>query len=103
MSKFGDECKALVKWFNVRRGKTLKLNNNGIDVVVSALDKQVPKKLYGNEYNPIHLGDTISGLCPVCMTEFVCVTPRYYREKEYGYCKECGQKIDLEESHYKEK
>ena len=34
------------------------------------------------------------------MTEFICITPRYYRENGYGYCKECGQKIDLIELNY---
>ena len=28
-------------------------------------EKQIPMKLYENEYNPIHFGDTVKGLCPV--------------------------------------
>ena len=100
MDDFSNKCNALISWFENRRGKTLKLNDKGIDVVISALDKQTPKRLFGNQYNPIHFGDTVSGLCPVCMTEFICITPRYYRENGYGYCKECGQKIDLIESNY---
>lgn len=100
MDNFSNKCNALISWFEDRRGKTLKLNDKGIDVVISALDKQTPKRLFGNQYNPIHFGDTVSGLCPVCMTEFICITPRYYRENGYGYCKECGQKIDLIESNY---
>ena len=100
MDNFSSKCNALISWFEDRRGKTLKLNDKGIDVVISALDKQTPKRLFENQYNPIHFGDTVSGLCPVCMTEFICITPRYYRENGYGYCKECGQKIDLIESNY---
>ena len=100
LDNFSSKCSALIRWFEDRRGKTLKLNDEGIDVVISALDKQTPKRLFGNQYNPIHFGDTVSGLCPVCMTEFICITPRYYRENGYGYCKECGQKIDLIESNY---
>ena len=100
LDNFSSKCNALISWFEDRRGKTLKLNDEGIDVVISALDKQTPKRLFGNQYNPIHFGDTVSGLCPVCMTEFICITPRYYRENGYGYCKECGQKIDLIESNY---
>ena len=100
MDNFSNKCNALISWFEDRRGKTLKLNDKGIDIVISALDKQTPKRLFGNQYNPIHFGDTVSGLCPVCMTEFICITPRYYRENGYGYCKECGQKIDLIESNY---
>ena len=90
MDNFSSKCNALISWFEDRRGKTLKLNDKGIDVVISALDKQTPKRLFGNQYNPIHFGDAVSGLCPVCMTEFICITPRYYRENGYGYCKECG-------------
>ena len=26
-------------------------------------------------------------------TEFVCITPKLYEEREYGYCKQCGQKL----------
>lgn len=32
------EANALIKWFDVRRGKTLKLNDQGIDVVIKALE-----------------------------------------------------------------
>lgn len=63
-------------------------------------EKQEPKKLFGNKYNPIHFGETVSGLCPVCLTEFICITPMYYRANGYGYCKECGQKIDLDPESY---
>ena len=35
------EESALVSWFNERRGKTLKLNDRGINVVISALEKQI--------------------------------------------------------------
>lgn len=39
------EANALIKWFDERRGKTLKLNNQGIDVVIKALSTycKIPK------------------------------------------------------------
>lgn len=58
------------------------------------VEKQVPRKLWGNKWNPVHVGDTVSGFCPVCMTEFVCATPIMYKANNYGYCKACGQKLD---------
>jgi len=66
-------------------------------------EKQIPIKLYENEYNPIHFGDTVKGLCPLCLTEFICITPRYYIANNYGYCKQCGQKIDLDPKKYSKK
>ena len=71
--------------------------NQFIDAVnmgIDALEKQLPKKLFGNKHNPVIVGDTVSGLCPKCLTEFVCITPRLYAEKGLGYCKECGQRLD---------
>ena len=35
------EESALVSWFKERRGKTLKLNDRGINIVISALEKQI--------------------------------------------------------------
>ncbi len=70
--------------------------NDAIDMAIKSLEKQIPKQICGNEYNPICTGDTVSGLCPICRTEFVCITPKYYKEKGFGYCKECGQKLDWE-------
>jgi len=32
------EANALIKWFDKRRGKTLKLNDQGIDAVIKALE-----------------------------------------------------------------
>lgn len=32
----------------------------------------------------------------LCLTEFICITPRYYIANNYGYCKQCRQKIDLD-------
>ncbi|MFG6383443.1 MAG: hypothetical protein K1V96_04205 [Lachnospiraceae bacterium] len=59
-----------------------------------AIKKQKGEKIFGNKYNPIHVGDTVSGLCPICLTEFVYITPRMYKANGFGYCKQCGQKID---------
>lgn len=54
----------------------------------------MPKKIIGTEEFPVYVGDTVSGICPECMTDYVCITPRMYKEKRLGYCKECGQKLD---------
>lgn len=68
-----------------------------LEIAIKAIEKQIPRKLYGNEWNPVVVGDTVSGFCPVCMTEFVCITPRMYKANNYGYCKACGQKIDWDD------
>ena len=64
------------------------------DMAIKALEKQMPKKIIGTEEFPVYAGDTVSGICPECMTDYVCITPRMYKEKGLGYCKECGQKLD---------
>lgn len=66
------------------------------DIVIKALKKQIPKSIVGNEYNPVHVGDTVNGMCPECMSNFVCITPKTYKARGFGYCKECGQKMDWE-------
>ena len=58
-----------------------------------AVSKQTPMQIWGNKYNPVCIGDTVSGLCPICNNEFVCITPRLYKQEGYGYCKQCGQKL----------
>ena len=72
-------------------------NNENIIVnakkIYEACKKQTPMQIWGNKYNPIHVGDTVNGLCPICNTEFVCIAPKLYEEREYGYCKQCGQKL----------
>jgi hypothetical protein len=77
------EAKALVEWFKARKGKTLKLNDNGIDCVVEALEKQIPKKPL-----PIITDDNeyICSICPICQQRAVEVTDLY--------CMVCGQKLD---------
>ena len=72
-------------------------NNENIIVnakkIYEACKKQTPMQILGNKYNPVHVGDTVNGLCPICNTKFVCITPKLYEEREYGYCKQCGQKL----------
>lgn len=72
-------------------------NNENIIVnakkIYEACKKQTPMQIWGNKYNPVHVGDTVNGLCPICNTKFVCITPKLYEEREYGYCKQCGQKL----------
>ena len=35
------KAKALIEWFKVRKGKTLKLNDDGIDCVIESLEKYI--------------------------------------------------------------
>lgn len=87
---FERKCKALIEWFNERRGKTLKLNNDGIDTVIGALEKQTAKKMT-HEATLL-----ISCTCPSCknvMDQF----ERFGDSKirvTYQYCHFCGQKLD---------
>ena len=72
-------------------------NNENIIInakkIYEACKKQTPMQIWGNKYIPVHVGDTVNGLCPICNTEFVCTAPKLYEEREYGYCKQCGQKL----------
>lgn len=105
--------KALNNIYSIKYNLTMQVNNEIEDFVIRAVNeyehnegitvnakklyeavrKQTPMQIWGNRYNPVHTGDTVNGLCPICNTEFVCITPRYYKEKGYGYCKQCGQKL----------
>lgn len=67
------------------------------DMAIKALEKQIPKLIVGNEYNQLYVGDTVNGMCPECMTGFACITPLMYKARGFGYCKECGQKLDWSE------
>ena len=70
------EAKALSEWFKVRKGKTLKLNDKGIDMVCEALEKQIANKPVGLYKNT----------CPSCFGIVI-------RGLEF-FCPKCGQKID---------
>ena len=60
---------------------------------IEALDKQKAVQLLGDKDNPIYIEETVSGLCPICLEKFICITPMMYKANGYGYCKKCGQKI----------
>lgn len=79
------EAKALVEWFKARKGKTLKLNDNGIDCVVETLEKHIAKKPL-----PIitDLNEFICMICPTCQQTSV--------EVDDSYCRKCGQKLLLD-------
>lgn len=84
------EASALVEWFKRRRGKTLKLNDKGIDYVIKALEKQIAKKPFNKKYSFFphsSLVQNVYGQCPVCKSEQV----------EDEYCANCGQKLDWSE------
>lgn len=83
------EAKALVEWFKNRKGKTLKLNDKGIDCVIEALDKQISQTptLWGDGYSD---GELVYDMydCPNC--------GKHYEldYEQYDYCPNCGQKLD---------
>ena len=65
-----------------------------LGMAIKALEKQMPKKIIGTEEFPVYVGDTVSGICPECMTDFTCITPLMYKARGFGNCKRCGQKLD---------
>ena len=79
------EAKALVEWFKVRKGKTLKLNDNGIDCVVEALEKQIAKKPMESKFG-------LMG-CPLCLEKVGQRVTKTLYEDLFQYCPTCGQKI----------
>lgn len=87
------EAKALSEWFKVRKGKTLKLNDNGIDCVIEALEKQIP-------YKPQEYEDKYYGCkCGEVLLEKWEEYPKKLMDKRWGlpYCLGCGQKLDWSE------
>lgn len=89
-AKFERECDALVSWLPMRRGSNLKLNNSGIDVVIEALKKQVPKKV-------THEAALLKCCtCPSCknvVDHFEMWGDSKVRVT-YHYCHFCGQRLD---------
>ena len=81
------EAKALVEWFKGRKGKTLKLTDNGIDCVVEALEKQIAKKVVINNIPKTSWTKaTTKYTCPSC--------DRVVGFNGLNYCSVCGQKLD---------
>lgn len=75
------------------------LSDEALEMSMSALDKQIPKKpkhkgCYDNE-GVWHEWNGINGrpyeLCPNCETNLCCEMPY---DKKPNYCKDCGQKLD---------
>lgn len=98
------EVKALSEWFRVRRGKTLKLNDKGIDCVIESLEKQIPKKIFhrGYEYQgkmiyPVGIDGVPYDLCPNCETNLCTDGFLGRNKKRMKYCENCGQKLDWSE------
>ena len=114
------EESALVLWFNERRGKTLKLNDRGMDIVISALKRQIPKKVkyedvgYDNYLNV----NCFSCICPNCELHIIDFNDTDVLDEYSGddiekmfhssmvhhayiglnnYCNRCGQKLDWRE------
>ena len=90
------EAKALVEWFKIRKGKTLKLNDDGVDCVIKVIEKQMPKKLK-EIYKAIHSEDieaygkdALFGYCSNCNILQCSVW-------NSEYCGDCGQKLDWKE------
>lgn len=95
------EASALVEWFKCRRGKTLKLNDNGVDCVIEALEKQIARKpeFVGEKLRNLGSGRKISDdwsidkcyKCPSCHSRIFHV----FDGEEF--CKYCGQRLDWSE------
>ena len=72
-------------------GKSLTEHNEAINLAISALEKQIPKK-------PIHHGETYKEYehdkCPVCDYVFNVVKRTVNEIEEPEYCRKCGQKLD---------
>ena len=93
-----EECKQRKEYFDIINEVLKDYSDIGTIEEFKALkEKNEPRELFGNEWNPVHTGDTVNGLCPVCMESFVCITPRMYKANNYGYCRACGQKLDWSE------
>lgn len=89
------EAKALVEWFKNRKGKTLKLNDKGIDCVVESLDKQIAQTptLWGDGYaDGVLVYDMYD--CPNCGKQYE------LDYEQYDYCPNCGQKMNWEDIEY---
>ena len=88
------EAKALSEWFRVRKGKTLKLNDKGIDCVIESLGKQIPKKPIRKEmpYSE-EVGFNDEWYCPVCNSYVGYFTEGMSEPEQMKYCNECGQHI----------
>lgn len=56
------KVKTLIEWFKVRKGKTLKLNDKGIDFVVQALEEIQQYRAIGTveEFKAYKLGDCMN-------------------------------------------
>lgn len=97
------EAKALVEWLKVKKGKTLKQNDDAIDLVIEALEKQIAKKVIVPPCNYcenelcdcecVNFGKTWvdNFKCPTCYSENVCILDYDIR---HDYCNNCGQKLD---------
>ncbi len=88
---FERECKALIGWFKERYGRTLKLNDRGIDVVVEAMRKQVAEKPVDKE---IGYGDKCL-VCPNCGQSAI-GNPFRKGHELYPHCPWCGQRLEAE-------
>lgn len=64
------------------------------DMAIKALRKQAPVKPLLRQGYPDKGQDTCNGLCPICRTLNVVTIPRYYIANNFGYCEQCGQRLD---------
>lgn len=62
--------------------------NNAYDVVIKALEKQIPKNPTYNGYGYTPDGTFIEWICPCCGNRF------QVEHDYYDYCPDCGQKLD---------
>lgn len=110
MSMTESESKALIEWFKTRKGKTLKLNDKGVDFVVEALEEIQQYRAIGTVSDFRELKEKATAkkpseideraeesfyylafMCPTCVRS---VIGQPYRPNN---CKHCGQKLDWSE------
>jgi len=75
-----EEAKALIMWINPHGLK--KINEKGKDIILEALEKQVPKKPIDNFFDK---------RCPSCNNLWGIT-------KDQQFCPKCGQAIEWDES-----
>lgn len=82
------EAIKFMKLFREEWDKNSKTRNaKALDIAIQALEKQIPKKPKTNRTD----SETIYCKCPSCNLVTV-----LYRNCIMNYCKECGQRLDLE-------
>ena len=94
MSMTESEATALIEWFKTRKGKTLKLNDKGIDCVVEALEEVKQLHAIGTVSEFRELKEKATAKNPILYPFPKCPVCKCILKNEFvNYCDVCGQKI----------